>query len=510
MSTWGQPPVDYCLQVAIIPKGVLMKKIFTYIFLLAVLAVTVFLILQVRKPAPESVAPEDYVLLQDGHEEWAGIFIQGERIGYSFTKISRADTGLTVENLTRMTLIMMNRTRTLTTHVFAHTDKDYTLKDYSLELRNGGEQRVEGEIVGKQLKLTSYTQGRSFSQTINLKEKPYFPDAIEQVIKAKNLQPGDEISIPYFDPTTQTSATALISMHDVEPVDVMGKTKTGRRVELSFMGINSVLWLDDDFQLVKESSPAMHLEIIPLTKQQALAEITPDKAFDLITFFSVKLDKPTPDPRTLKYLKVEMQDITTEDLDLTDDYQKMLSAQPIIIESTLPQLTELPVLTLPIQKQDEFLESSAYIQCTDRKIIDKAREIIGNEKTATNAVARLVAGVYNLLEKNPTASLPSALDVLEMKKGDCNEHAILFTALARAVGIPTKIYVGLVNLDGYAYYYHAWCAVWLGSWVAVDPTFNQFPADVGHLKLKEGEIAEQAVVLKVVGKLQIKMLEYSQ
>jgi len=226
--------------------------------------------------------------------------------------------------------------------------------------------------------------------------------------------------------------------------------------------------------------------------------------------YSVKLDKPTPNPRTLKYLKVEMQDITTEDLDLTDDYQKMLSAQPIIIESTLPQLTELPVLTLPIQGQDEFLESSAYIQCTDRKIIDKAREVIGDEKIATNAVARLVAGVYNLLEKNPTASLPSALDVLEMKKGDCNEHAILFTALARAVGIPTKIYVGLVNLDGYAYYYHAWCAVWLGSWVAVDPTFNQFPADVGHLKLKEGEIAEQAVVLKVVGKLQIKMLEYSQ
>jgi hypothetical protein len=487
-----------------------MKKIFTYIFVLAVFTITIFLIVQIRKPTGQDTAPQDFSAVQDGYEEWAGIFIHGERIGYSFTKIARADTGLTVENLTRMTLIMMNQTRTLTTHVFAHTDQDYTLKDYSLELRNGGQQRVEGIITGKQLKLTSYTQGRPYTQTITLKEKPYFPDAIEQVIKAKNLKPGDEISIPYFDPTTQSSATARITMQSTEKVDVMGEIKSGSRVELSFMGINSVLWLDDDFKLIKESSPAMGLEIIPLSKEQALAEITPDKAFDLITFFSVKLDRPTPNPRTLSYLKVEMQDITTENLDLDDDYQKLVSVHPIIIESTLPQLGELPTLALPIEAQKKYLESSAYIQCTDRRIIDEARQIVGDERDATNAAAKLVTGVYDLLEKNPTASLPSALDVLQMKKGDCNEHSILFTALARAMGIPTKIYVGLVNLEGYAYYYHAWCAVWLGTWVPVDPTFNQFPADVGHLKLKEGEIAEQAVVLKVVGKLKIKALEYTQ
>ena len=85
--------------------------------------------------------------------------------------------------------------------------------------------------------------------------------------------------------------------------------------------------------------------------------------------------------------------------------------------------------------------------------------------------------------------------------------AVLFAALARAQGIPTKIYVGLVSLRGSAYFYHAWCAVWLGKWVPVDPTFNQFPADVGHLKLKEGEVSEWAKVLKVVGKLQINILD---
>ena len=488
----------------------MMKKTLGYLIVTVILIVTVVLILQIRKPVETKFVPAVNDGPGESREEWAGIFIQGERIGYSFTKISRDDTGLAVENITRMTIVMMNQTRSLTTHVFAHTDSDYTLKDYSLELRNGGHQRVEGEIIGQQLKLTSYVQGKEYSQTIELNEKPYFPDAIEEVIRGKNLQPGDEIAIPYFDPTTQSSSTARIKMLGQEQVEVLGIARTGTRVELEFMGISSVLWLDEDFQLIKESSPAMGLEIIPLSKEQALAEISPDKAFDLITFFSVKLDPPTPDPKNLTYLKIEMQDITTEDLDLQDDYQELLSESPIVVASTLPSVADLPKLTLPIAENKPFLEPSAYIQCADPKIINAAMKIIGDETDATRAAAKLTTGVYNFLEKNPTASLPSALDVLQMKKGDCNEHAILFTALARAAGIPTKIYVGLVNLYGYAYYYHAWCAVWLGKWVPVDPTFDQFPADVGHLKLKEGEIAEQAAVLKVVGKLKIKTLEYTE
>ncbi|UCD19962.1 MAG: transglutaminase domain-containing protein [candidate division WOR-3 bacterium] len=487
-----------------------MRRISGYLIAAAIIAITIILILQIRKPVNAELVPVGMESIGEGREEWAGIFIQGERIGYSFTKISRADTGLTVENITRMTIVMMNQTRTLTTHIFARTDADYTLKDYSLELRNGGLQRVEGQVTGKKLKFTSHVQGKQYTQTIDLKEKPYFPDAIEEVIKSKNLKAGDEITIPYFDPTTQSSSTARITMQGEEEVTVLGKTQTGTRVELTFMGISSILWLDKEFKLIKESSPAMGLEIIPLSKEQALAEITPDKAFDLITFFSVKLDPPTPDPTSLTYLKIQMNDITPEGLDLADDFQELVSRQPIVVASTLPRLSSLPELTLPIEHNRTFLAPSAYIQCADPLIIEKAKEMIADENNAVEATAKLVNGVYRFLEKNPTASLPSALEVLQTRKGDCNEHAILFTALARAVGLPTKIYVGLVNLNGYAYYYHAWCAVWLGKWVPVDPTFNQFPADVGHLKLKEGEIAEQAMVLKVVGKLKIQTLEYTE
>jgi len=486
-----------------------MKKIAGLFIITIIFAVSIFLIFQIPNPSKSGIIEEAAFLGQPSDEGWLGIFLRGQRIGYSFTKISRTGTGLMVESRSRMTLIMMHEQRTLNTHIFARTDNEYTLKDFVMEIETQGHStKIEGKIEEKQLELTSYSQGIPYTQTIGLQDKPYFPDAIEEVIKKKELKSGDKITLPYFDPTTQSSSSATIRIFEKEKVEVLGEYRVGLRVEIDFMGLKNILWLDENYKSIKESSPALGMEMIPLSREQALAEVKPTDVFDLISFFAVKLDKPIPDPRKLSYLKLELNNITVENLDLTDDFQNLSAGEPLVIESYLPSLGDLPDLTVPIDEQNEFLEPSVYIQCEDPKIIAKADEFVGGEKNAKRVVEKLVEGVNSYIRKNPIASLPSAIDVLETKEGDCNEHSILFAALARAKGIPTKIYVGLVNLQGSAYYYHAWCAVWLGKWIPVDPTLNQFPADVGHLKLKEGGISEQAKVLKVVGRLTINALDY--
>jgi transglutaminase-like putative cysteine protease len=485
-----------------------MKKYLGIIIILAVFIASIYLILKIPKPAELDIPVHTINGELENNEEWLGIFLQGQRIGYSFTTVTKTDTGVFVENRSRMSLIMMNAQRTVDTHIYSYTDLDFVLKEFKLLLKTmGHDSKIEGVIKGDKLTLTVYSQGQSQTQTIVLKEKPYLPSAIEEVIKQKNMKPGDEIMLPYFDPTTQSSTQAEIKVIGQEKVMVFNREYQGLRVEIDVMGLKEVAWFDDDFKLIKRSSPSMGMEMIPLSKEEALADIKPADAFDLLSFFSVKPDKPLADPVALSYLKLELKDITITDLDIDDDYQKLISKDPIIIEFHWPDMNDLPELSIPIKGHDEFLAPSLYIQCENREIIEKAKELSGSEKNAKKVVARLVTGVYDMLVRNPTASLPSAIDVLKTKEGDCNEHAVLFAALARAQGIPTKIYVGLVSLRGSAYFYHAWCAVWLGKWVPVDPTFNQFPADVGHLKLKEGEVSEWAKVLKVVGKLQINILD---
>ena len=114
--------------------------------------------------------------------------------------------------------------------------------------------------------------------------------------------------------------------------------------------------------------------------------------------------------------------------------------------------------------------------------------------------------VHDSLKKEITFSVPNAIEVLRTRKGDCNEHTQLYAALARALGIPTRIATGLAYVNG-KFYYHAWPEVYLRDWVAVDPTFGQFPADASHLRFVVGGLARQTELLRLIGNLKINVVE---
>ena len=161
---------------------------------------------------------------------------------------------------------------------------------------------------------------------------------------------------------------------------------------------------------------------------------------------------------------------------------------------------------------DYFLESSPFITADHEEIVEAAGKALGDSLDAREGSRRIGTWVYQTLQKVPVAGVPNSLEILRSKRGDCNEHTTLFTAMARAVGIPTKMAAGIVYseaiFDDGAFYYHAWPEVWLGEgWVPVDPTFGQFPADATHVKLVEGELDQQTELLGVIGRLALEVVE---
>ena len=151
----------------------------------------------------------------------------------------------------------------------------------------------------------------------------------------------------------------------------------------------------------------------------------------------------------------------------------------------------------------------------ERRPRDRRRGAQGRRRRARHRglrAERLLRHVHALLEKKPTISLPSALEVLRTKVGDCNEHTALYVAMARSLGLPARVAVGLVQLRG-AFYYHAWPEVWIdeaagrGRWLAVDPTLNQFPADATHVRLARGGLDKQAAILGLIGRASLDVLE---
>ena len=152
------------------------------------------------------------------------------------------------------------------------------------------------------------------------------------------------------------------------------------------------------------------------------------------------------------------------------------------------------------------LESTPLIQSADPEIVHRARHIAGGSSDPALVAARLNVWVHAMLRKEITPSVPSAIEVLREGRGDCNEHTVLYVALARALGLPARTAAGLVYLRG-RFYYHAWPEVWLDRWVAVDPTLGQFPADASHLRFVTGGLARQLDLMRLIGRLRVDVLE---
>ncbi len=152
------------------------------------------------------------------------------------------------------------------------------------------------------------------------------------------------------------------------------------------------------------------------------------------------------------------------------------------------------------------LREEPLLQVRDPAIIGLALRITGNARDPRVVAERINRWVHDSLEKVITLSVPNATQVLRTRRGDCNEHTQLFTALARAVGIPTRIATGVAYVNG-KFYYHAWPEVRLRDWVAVDPTFGQFPADAAHLRFVRGGLTRQGELLRLVGTLRIEVLD---
>ena len=82
-----------------------------------------------------------------------------------------------------------------------------------------------------------------------------------------------------------------------------------------------------------------------------------------------------------------------------------------------------------------FLQPEINIESNHELIIEKARKVSGNIREPFAVTKKLVSWVYRKVEKKPVITVPSALEVLKTRVGDCNEHAVLLTALLRASGI---------------------------------------------------------------------------
>jgi hypothetical protein len=476
-----------------------MKKIIPPLIILFWLS-TMFLLIQ-RHSTNSLLDIDTQSLLPESKERWMGIYLKGKKIGFASSKFYKELEGYVVDEEVRMRLNVFGTVQDIKSRTMVSLSPDLRIRSFKFRLNATQDLEVNGRIHNKTLILDIITEGNRSRQEIHLEEIPQMPITILPYLIKKGVKRGKRIELPVFDPSTLSMQKMYIEIIGREKIILNKQEIEAIKIKGDINGFELVMWVDEKGNELKEESPTGFTLITePMEKAISLPS---SGVADIIKQTSIPFNLELPED--ISYLKVRIKGFDLKGFELSAGRQSLKGDVIEIVKEDLSVPKQLPYL--PISDMKEFLKETPFIQAKNPEIMNLARSIIRGERNPLIAGRLLWEWVFRNIEKLPSITLPSAIDVLKTRRGDCNEHTVLYTALARSVGLPTKIDIGLVYKDGY-FYYHAWPEIYVGKWIAIDPTLGQFPADATHIRLISGDIDKQIMLLRVINKISLEGIEY--
>lgn len=444
-------------------------------------------------------------------EYWTGIVFNGEKIGFTHFTIRKAGEELyEIRSEASFALRFLGIEKIINLKSRDVIRDDLTLVEFAYDYHiDGAELKVSGKREGGTLAATIVTAGKPTEQRLPT-EGPIYPSSVIALYPALHgLEIDREYRYRVYNGETQAIAEITQRVTAYENSDLF--LGNAFKVETAMRGHRVTTWIGLDGRPVFEL--ALHGTMISFledsdsaTRYLALASL--NKKESLVEYSIVRPDRAIEKPRNVSAMRVSLQGVNGAPP--SDAAQRCtLDGMEVICETSRSGTArgagkEEP----PGALRARYLQPSVTVQSNDPAIRRAVEEIIAGSASTEDRIERILRWLDANVEKVPL-DVFSALDVLERRKAECQGHAYLYTAFARAAGIPSRVVNGLVyseQFDGFLY--HSWAESLVGSrWQAVDPTFGQTTADATHIKLVEGEnLAELMPLLDWVGKLKIRVL----
>ena len=159
---------------------------------------------------------------------------------------------------------------------------------------------------------------------------------------------------------------------------------------------------------------------------------------------------------------------------------------------------------------DAWLRSNTWINADDAAVARFAQRTVARLTSDRERMQRLEQAVNSRISnKSMRVGYASAADAYARREGDCTEHALLLAAAARAVGIPSRIAIGLVYAEQFGshenvFVPHAWTQAFVdGSWRSYDAAQDGFGSDHIALAVGDGDPSAFYSSLERVGAMKI-------
>ena len=435
------------------------------------------------------------------YDVWYGIYAMDQKLGYYHIVAGLSEDGehyVVSEDMLVVSTFAGELSEDRSKLEVRYSLEDGLIDSSDAEESGGGERLViKVERQGDQLKLTTNSGGRPESRLIEMSETT-LSEEMRFVEWMKQARPGEKFESVSLD-------------WSKEPVDTPQTFTFKSKESGSLNGVMTELYnlQEESFELTEEGQ--FDQKGVPVWQKtgglfeikrepQEVATSLGETPVEILAKTTVKSDVELGDP-PLYELVLHASGLGTYKFpEATYQRVSYLPDGEARIEITPPKGDPEPS---ELGDREKYLKANPTLQANSPEIRRLVASLGLRGLSERKKVEKLTRWVYYNLEKASNVNASTSLSVLKNRAGDCTEHTILLTTMLRAAGIPARELSGLVytNDDLQVFGYHAWVEVYVdGGWMAVDPTFNQVPADAGHiLQSREDSLAE----LQIMGTLKL-------
>jgi hypothetical protein len=414
---------------------------------------------------------------------WYGVYIQGAKSGHAKLELVRDGDAFVFRTNAQLSMQAMGQAvrMDITDEQRFAAAAPFAYRGGRTEIK-GGPQTMTFSATPAEGKLAVTIQDPGGERALDVDMPDYtIADALASEIWPRRApKAGDTLAVRAFDLSNAQASIQTLTVLRIENRTVLGVASSCYVVSITdsvngAVGTSRITPEGDMLSTFIGNFAELRREPEDVAKQL-------EKGGDLFFESFTRIDKPLGDPRLVRamVLEAEGKGVTAFEagpgisVDRTGDKVRLTIGPGV------------PAVTATEAEIADCLVETVEYPVADERVVALAKEAVGDAATPREKVVRLVGFVYGYIEKAMRPEPVWVLEVLTSKRGDCQEHAILFTTLARAAGVPARTVGGIayVGDEIQAFGGHAWNEVLIdGKWVPVDPTWNEAAVDATHVRL---------------------------
>ena len=351
------------------------------------------------------------------------------------------------------------------------------------------------------------------------------PFAVDQSMLRRPLEPKETRKLKYFDPILGKVVEGKLKAADdffKTPTMFVGSRDLLEVSNISTVGnetMQALLWVDEKgegYKSIMQSADIRSFRTEPIVAQ-ILSSVFDLRAISSKTIkLSGAVDRLMSNRTNIVSQTFRIKNSNNDPFKLFSDRtnQRKKSQNARTVDITVFRVglnpNEMGGVELKKDNDDSSQVDTDFIPSNSPIIREFARAVVASQSKLDEGNVSLFEKVKVCREelvkrielKEFDNQIGSVVETTKSKQADCVEHALLFASVCRAMGVPTRIALGMIfnrNKEEPEMKFHAWIEFHDGErWVPSDSSDQQFPTSIDRIKVLESNFTDPNPYLDIL------------